>query len=324
MTAHLDFAGINDAAMASLPALLARWLSDGRIEGREYTARNPRRADRHNGSFKVNLDTGKWADFATDDRGGDPVSLLAYLEGCLQSEAARRLAEDLALANVHCDTTHPQHRPLPSEPPSVPKGDDDRRNLDLARRLWREAIPAADSPIKTYLQGRGLILPAGAPIKFHPSCPRGPERLPAMLALMTTADGNEPVGVHRTFIQPNGSGKANGNAKMMLGPAAGAVVRLSPDDDVTLGLGIAEGIETSLAILGIGWAPVWACLSAGGIAKFPVLPGVEALTIFNDHDDAGQRAARDCAERWATAGKEARIITPRHPGTDWNNAGGAI
>jgi hypothetical protein len=32
------------------------------------------------------------ADFATGERGGDVVSLCAYLEGCTQGEAARRLA----------------------------------------------------------------------------------------------------------------------------------------------------------------------------------------------------------------------------------------
>ncbi len=88
----INFGAINQAALARLPDLLHRWLPDGRIEGAEYVARNPTRADRRLGSFKVNLTTGKWADFATGDRGGDPVSLAAYLAGCGQAEAARELA----------------------------------------------------------------------------------------------------------------------------------------------------------------------------------------------------------------------------------------
>jgi len=60
-------------------------------------ARNPRRADRHPGSFKINLHTGKWADFASGDRGGDPVSLAAFLFGLSQIEAGRRLADMLKL-----------------------------------------------------------------------------------------------------------------------------------------------------------------------------------------------------------------------------------
>ena len=87
-----DFEAVNRAALRHLPALLNRWAPDGRREGREYVARNPRRGDRNPGSFKVNLATGQWADFATGDKGGDPVSLAAYLFGLCQVEAARLLA----------------------------------------------------------------------------------------------------------------------------------------------------------------------------------------------------------------------------------------
>ncbi len=97
---QLDFAAINAAALARLPDVLRRWLPDGRIEGAEYVARNPTRADRRPGSFKVNLTTGKWADFATGDRGGDPVSLAAYLAGVSQGEAARELG---AMIGVEAD-----------------------------------------------------------------------------------------------------------------------------------------------------------------------------------------------------------------------------
>jgi len=92
-----DFEAISRTALAVLPALLGRWLPDGRFEGNEYTALNPRRADRRPGSFKVNIRTGKWADFACDVTGGDAVSLAAYLSGMSQSEAARRLQAMLGL-----------------------------------------------------------------------------------------------------------------------------------------------------------------------------------------------------------------------------------
>ncbi len=94
---RLDFPAINRAALGNLPALLRRWLPDGRLVGREYTARNPRRADRRPGSFKVNVNSGKWADFATGDKGGDVVSLAAYLSGSGQAEAARALADMLGV-----------------------------------------------------------------------------------------------------------------------------------------------------------------------------------------------------------------------------------
>ena len=91
----LDFAAINSAALAVLPSLLQRWLPGGRASGSEYTARNPRRADRRAGSFKINLHTGRWAAFATGDVGGDVISLAAYLADISQGEVARRLAQML-------------------------------------------------------------------------------------------------------------------------------------------------------------------------------------------------------------------------------------
>jgi hypothetical protein len=97
MAARLDFDRINRAALAVLPALLARWLPGGKREGHEYVVVNPRRADRRPGSFRINMNTGRWADFATDDAGGDPISLAAYLAGISQAEAARNLADMLGV-----------------------------------------------------------------------------------------------------------------------------------------------------------------------------------------------------------------------------------
>ncbi|MGD9724358.1 MAG: hypothetical protein AB7U76_24225 [Pirellulales bacterium] len=96
--ARVDFAAVRAAALARLPDLLARWLPDGELCGREWSARNPRRVDRRPGSMRVNIDTGRWADFAIEGaRGGDPIALAAYLAGCSQIDAARRLADMLRL-----------------------------------------------------------------------------------------------------------------------------------------------------------------------------------------------------------------------------------
>ncbi len=93
----IDFAEVNRAALAALPAVLARILPDGKRVGAELVALNPRRGDRHLGSFKINRCNGRWADFATGDRGGDPISLVAYLANVSQGEAARLLARMLGL-----------------------------------------------------------------------------------------------------------------------------------------------------------------------------------------------------------------------------------
>lgn len=90
---RIAFRRIADAALGRVDAIVRRWLPDGRCEGTEWVARNPARDDRRRGSFKVSRTTGKWGDFATGDRGGDLVSLAAYLFKLSQADAALKVAD---------------------------------------------------------------------------------------------------------------------------------------------------------------------------------------------------------------------------------------
>jgi hypothetical protein len=94
---QINFAAVNRAALSNLSALLRQWLPDGRIVGMEYVARNPLRDDRHLGSFKINLLTRRWADFACGAAGGDVVSLVAYLVGAPQWKAALWLGSEVGV-----------------------------------------------------------------------------------------------------------------------------------------------------------------------------------------------------------------------------------
>ena len=91
----IDFAAIKHAALQRALPLLRAWLPYG--QGDEYVACNPTRADNNPGSFKVNLKTGAWSDFATNDKGGDLISLFAYLRNMSQGNAARELGARLGL-----------------------------------------------------------------------------------------------------------------------------------------------------------------------------------------------------------------------------------
>jgi hypothetical protein len=207
--------------------------------------------------------------------------------------------------------------------------DDDRQRIEWAARAWRQSVEPWGSLVETYLRTRGVTLLADCDaIRFHP---RAAFRLasgelvhlPAMVGLMSHAVTGEPRAVHRTALKPDGSGKADleglGNAKKMLGPCRGCVVRLSPDDQVLDGLGLTEGIEDGLSIIGSGWKPVWACGSAGAIADFAILCGVEHLTIFADRDQAGQKAAVACVKRWCEAGRSVDVYTPPAGSKDFND-----
>jgi putative DNA primase/helicase len=91
----VDFEAVNRAALARLPELCRRWLPGGRLIGREWAAGSLR--GEPGKSCRVNIATGRWADFATGERGGDPVSLAAAVWRVSQVEAAWRLAELLGV-----------------------------------------------------------------------------------------------------------------------------------------------------------------------------------------------------------------------------------
>jgi len=94
---RIGFARVAGAALAYGDVLVLRWLPNGRRDGAEWLALNPTRPDNTAGSFKVNIATGRWSDFATGDAGGDLVSLAAYLFRLRQSEAAVSVAQALGI-----------------------------------------------------------------------------------------------------------------------------------------------------------------------------------------------------------------------------------
>ncbi len=96
--APLDFEAINRAALYRLPEVLARLLPSGRIIGPEWHAGSLRGEPGDSLRVRVRGErAGRWADFATGEKGGDPISLAAAIAGTRQVEGARRLARMLGL-----------------------------------------------------------------------------------------------------------------------------------------------------------------------------------------------------------------------------------
>jgi hypothetical protein len=112
-----DFAAISNAAQSALANLVQDWLPDGRREGSEWVVRNPTRGDAHPGSFKINLITGVWSDFATGESGGDAIDLLAYLKRMSKLDAARELAQRLGVTAGTASTSLAARPKKPALPP---------------------------------------------------------------------------------------------------------------------------------------------------------------------------------------------------------------
>ncbi|KMO39317.1 hypothetical protein VQ02_10270 [Methylobacterium variabile] len=189
-----------------------------------------------------------------------------------------------------------------------------------ALRIWNAAHDPRGTLVETYLRNRGLDLPdelAGEVLRFAPICPWGDETVPAMVALFRCAITDAPTGIHRTALSQDGRKRFEGAAaRKMYGGAVGAVIKLDADAEVTHGLAIGEGIETGMAARQLGIRPVWATGSVGAISVFPVVPGVDALTILGETDRTGANAAavQACGSRWVEANRLVDVVRPKGGG----------
>lgn len=182
---------------------------------------------------------------------------------------------------------------------------------DWALALWRSTQPITSADTAgQYLLNRCCVLPPlHSHLRWHPNLEHPSGYVgPALVALLTDAISAKPMSLHRTWIQADGKKADLENPRLLLKGhnAKGCVCRLWPDDEVTMGLGIAEGIETALS-LAHGYTPVWAAIDAGNLSQLPYLHGIESLLIARDRDPAGERAALTCAARWDAAGATAFV-----------------
>jgi hypothetical protein len=201
--------------------------------------------------------------------------------------------------------------------PAFTNDPDSEKRSDFARSIWASARPIAGSVVETYLASRGLRLPEGTALRFQPrlSHPSG-GTWPTMVALVARGTDRVPLGIHRTFLRPDGSGKAPVvSQKMMLGPCRGGAVRLGTS---TEGLLVGEGIETCLAAMQAIGRPAWAALSTSGLRSLDLPDDIRDVTILADGDPPGEMAAQHAARRWLREGRRVRIA--RAPvGMDFND-----
>jgi phage/plasmid primase-like uncharacterized protein len=201
--------------------------------------------------------------------------------------------------------------------------DGQRKRMAQAREIWRRCQPAKGTPVQAYLESRGFTGEIPPTLRYHPNLlhTRTGLLLPAMVAAVTVTPEQKVVAIHRTFILPDGRGKAPVSPdKAMLGPVRGGAVRLAAAGPV---LAVTEGIETGLSIMLATGLPTWAAVSAGGMETLvlPLLPASAELVICADHDASGrgQRAAEILAERALVEGRRAKIALPPDQGDDFND-----
>lgn len=131
------FAEVKRAALQAIDRVLSRWLPGGkRVDGgKEYTAPNPTRADKHAGSLKVNLAKGTWSDFATGDKGGDLIDLVRYVDGGSEVDACNKLADFLGVTAGSASSSQASSpAKAPEWGPVLPIPDEAMRNVPHKHR----------------------------------------------------------------------------------------------------------------------------------------------------------------------------------------------
>jgi hypothetical protein len=203
-------------------------------------------------------------------------------------------------------------------------GDDEAQRIARALAIWNKAVDPRRTPVEIYLRSRALMLPnslADLVVRYHPKCPwRDNDTnqtilVPAMVVAMRSIETDEITAIQRTRLSPH----AKKISRRMLGVASGAAVKLDADESVADWLVIGEGVETAMTARQIGLRPTWALGSAGALQNFPVLDGIETLTILAENDEANERAAEACAMRWYDAVRKVFINRPTR-GNDLNDA----
>jgi putative DNA primase/helicase len=279
-----------------------------RRAGREFTGKCP----------SCGYPTG----FAVTEKQGRTL-FHCHAGGCSQADVIEALQKAGLMPREAGERRRPsrERRPAGEKRSSAEKFGDDLDTDQAILAIWRRSRPIAGTVAEIYLRFRGYtgpLLALALVLRFamcqHPSDKQFHPALVAAVVIEGRTD--QCVAIHRTFLRPDGRGKADLDPdKMTLGPCKGGAVPLAPAGPV---LGVAEGIETALSFMQATGIPTWAALSAGGIRNLILPAEVSEVVIAADPDVVGIRAAHDAARRWLAEGRLVRIARPP-VGSDFND-----
>ena len=306
-----------------------------RKAGRELRGLSPFKRER-TPSFYVNDDRRFWHCFSSN-QSGDVFKFLTALEGVSFREAVARCGE---ICGFFISDDRKEPAPMSTEETArlaaeraereerrrAERAEAEKRASNLAKATARDSIAFAmgdGSPPALFLESRGLHMPSEMSpraLRYHPACPfRNDDgeliHHYALIGVYRDILDDKVMAIIRRPLTRDGRSLSK---PISLGPARGCAIKLTADEDVTQGLHLAEGVTSALAAAMLGMVPVWACGGTGNMAGFPVLTGIDSLTLIADNDKsgAGQNAANECFDRWKSAGKEVWNIIPNTPGTD--------
>lgn len=252
---------------------------------------------------------GKWVDEATSEF-GDLLDVIRESCGLIEfrdvADEARRF---LAMPRPSAQDPGAERQPAAA-----------RGSPDAARRLFAMSQPIAGTLAERYLACRGILLAARErALRFHPGCyyrdlvTGEMQTLPALIAAVTSLDGRI-TGLQRTWLDPNGNGKAPvADPRRSLGNLLGNAIWLGLERGVPIPVVAAgEGFETMASLRTVMPAlPVAAATSANHLAGLTFPPGCRRLYIAADADAAGRHGITRLSQRAGEAGILAIVLRPQ-------------
>ncbi len=309
MNAPSPAARLSQQLARNAEAVCRHYLSNGRRQGCYWLVGD---GDNHPGrSLYVRLKgpdsgkgaAGKWTDAATGEH-GDLLDLIA--RNCHLDRLRDVLDEARAFLSL------PQPDPAERTPYRSPSP---QGSPQSARRLFAMSKPLHGSLAEAYLHGRAIAHLAGLPaLRFHPRCYYRPDAdaatqtWPALIAAVTDL-GGAITGIHRTWLDPSGNGKAPiATPRRAMGHLLGNAVRFGMAQDI---LAAGEGIETMLSLRdALPDLAMAAGLSANHLAAMLLPASLRILYVVRDADAAGDGAAATLTQRARHEGIEARMLSP--------------
>lgn len=240
-------------------------------------------------------------------RVGDKAVLLRCFAGCTSDEILAALRRGGFTAPAHHDPGQRQDS----------KGDFNK----LALSIWRHAVPFTGSLAECYLRSRAIV-PEGITARFDAKSQfgSGEEKAYAPALIVPIEDDTGVVAIHRTFLRPDGRGKAEvDEPKRMLGNPGVGAVRWGgiPPDGI---LRLAEGVEDAASVMNMlePGAFVWPVLGIERYQAIAIPESVSQVVVYSQHGVEASRALARAEPHLTANGRRLLVKQPPHAG-DWND-----
>lgn len=304
----MEAAALREMARGRWPAILSRLAPELEAALARIGRHGPCPVHGGKDGFRLFKDDSGGGICATCGAFPDGFALLRWLRGWNFPETLEKVAEALGVSEGNLPLAIPRAQVWQPRPPAPEQAAAIRQRL---RQTWRDSVPLGHpraEPVRKYLANRGLN--PGAALAFldlrcHPGLAyfedgRRLGRFPALLAKVRDQDG-QPVTIFRIYLTEDGKKAPVPKPKKLMPPLpgkeiSGGAVRLGNPARL---LGVAEGIETALAVHQVTGLTVWPVLSCTFLARFVPPEGVETLVVWADRDlsGAGEEAAGKLKDR---------------------------